>query len=155
MFLKTLFIFTLLISSRPLFAYELPKVEIPKEQRPSITLFKAESIVEENAKKYKLIWKTEHATHVQLTFFGNVQPSGSLIITEKEYQQGPITLTATSTKNSFSDSQTINKFIKADREAPLIIRKESKEIYEEYYSTPIPARIPPRRQIPPRRIRPY
>ena len=155
MLLKLLFTFTLFFS--PLInAYELPKVEIHKEDKPIITLFTAESIVVDNVKKYKLTWKTENTTHVQLTFFGNVKPSGSLIITEKEYQSGPITLTATSTKNSFSDSKTINKFIKADREAPIMIRKESQNVHQEYYSTPMhPHRIPYGRRIPPRRVRPY
>jgi len=138
-------------------AYELPKVEVTKEKKPIITLFKAESIVVDNIKKYKLIWKTENATHVQITFLGNVKPSGSVIITEKEYQSGPITLTATSTKNSFSDAKTINKFIKADREAPVMIRKESDDLHQEYYSSPplYPHRVPYRRNIPPRRVRPY
>jgi len=154
MFYKLLFTLTLFFSFNT-YAYELPKVEIQKEKKPIITLFTAESIVEEDVKKYKLKWKTENATHVQLTFFGNVKPSGSLIITEKEYQSGPITLTATSTENSSTDSQTINKFIKADKEAPIIIRKKSDDVYQEYYSTPIAPRIPYGRRIPPRRVRPY
>jgi len=153
-FSKLLFLFTLFLSHK-IYAYDLPKIEIQKEQKPTITLFTAESIVEDNIKKYKLIWKTENATHVQLTFFGNVKPSGTLIITEKEYQQGPITLTATSTKNSFTDAKTINKFIKADREAPIMIKKEKNDVYQEYYSAPIPSRLPYGRRIPPRRVRPY
>jgi len=136
-------------------AYELPKVEFSQEQKPTITLFSAESIVVENVKKYRLKWKTENATHVQITFLGNVELSGSVIITEQEYQSGPITLTATSTKNSFTDSKTINKFIKADREAPILIKKEREGVREEFHSSPMPYRMPYRRRIPPRRIRPY
>jgi len=152
MLLKTFFLFSLFFIA---YSYELPKVKVSKEQSPIITLFKADSIVIDNVKKYKLTWKTENATHVQITFLGNVKPSDSVIITEQEYQRGPITLTATTTKNSLSDSKTINKFIKADKEAPLIIRKESNDSYN--YNTPIPARHFPYtpRRIPPRRVRPY
>jgi len=152
---KIIFTLTLFLFSMKSYAYELPQVKVQKEKRPIITLFKAQSIVVDNVKKYKLIWKTQNTTHVQLTFFGNVKPSGELIITEKEYQKGPITLTATSTNSSATDSQTINKFIKADKEAPLMIRKESdKAAY--FYSTPLmPRRVPYRRHLPPRRVRPY
>jgi len=152
---KILFTFLLFLFSLESYAYELPKVKVQKKNQPTITLFKAQSIVVDNVKKYKLIWKTQNTTHVQLTFFGNVKPSGELIITEQEYQKGPITLTATSINSSATDSQTINKFIKADKEAPLIIRKESdKSAY--FYTTPVmPRRVPYRRGHPPRRVRPY
>jgi len=154
MLYKLLFTLTLFFSLNT-YAYELPKVEVQKDKKPTVTLFRAESIVVDNVKKYKLTWKTENATHVQLTFFGNVKPNGTLVITEKEYQSGPITLTATSTKNSFSDSKTINKFIKAEKEAPIIIRKESDDYRQEFYNAPIPRRVPYGRHLPPRRVRPY
>ena len=154
MLYKLLFTFTLFFSLNT-YAYELPKVEVQKDKKPTVTLFRAESIVVDNVKKYKLTWKTENATHVQLTFFGNVKPNGTLVITEKEYQSGPITLTATSTKNSFSDSKTINKFIKAEKEAPIIIRKGNDDVRQEFYSAPIPRRVPYGRHLPPRRVRPY
>jgi len=155
MLLKLLFT-SILLFSPFINAYELPKVEVTKEKKPTITLFTAESIVVDDVKKYKLTWKTENATHVQMTFLGNVKTSGSVVITEKEYQSGPITLTATSTKNSFSDSKTINKFIKADKEAPIMIRKESDNLHQEFYtSPPIPRRVPYGRHLPPRRVRPY
>ncbi len=152
---KILLTFLLLLFSLESYAYELPKMKMPKKNQPSIILFNAKSIVVDNVKKYKLIWETQNATHVQLTYFGNVKPSGELIITEQEYQKGPITLTATSINSSATDSQTINKFIKADKEAPIIIRKESdKSAY--FYTTPvIPRRAPYRRGLPPRRVRPY
>jgi SPX domain protein involved in polyphosphate accumulation len=153
--LKIIFFLTFILFFVESYAYELPQVKVQNEKEPTITLFKAESIVVNDVKKYKLIWKTQNATHVQLTFFGNVQPSGNLIITEKEYQQGPITLTATSTKNSAADSKTINKFIKADKEAPVIIVKE-KKLTHEFYTTPIVPINPHRRHVPPpRRVRPY
>jgi len=126
----SLFIFFICIDS---YAYDTPKVEFSKELHPAIILFSAESIVVNNSKKYKLSWKTENATHVQITFLGNVKLSGSVIITEKEYQRGAITLTATNTNSSFSDSKTINKFSKAEKEAPIIIQKEAKEVNHEFY----------------------
>ena len=154
--LRKLLFTSIFLFSPFIHAYELPKVEVTKEKKPVITLFTAESIVVDDVKKYKLTWKTENATHVQMTFLGNVKTSGSVVITEKEYQSGPITLTATSTKNSFSDSKTINKFIKADKEAPIMIRKESDNLRQEYYTAPIPPnRLPYGRRIPPRRVRPY
>jgi hypothetical protein len=134
-----------------IFAYEIPKVNLPNKLKPTITLFSAQSIIVDNAKKYKLTWKTENSTHVQITYLGNVELSGNVIITEKEYLRGPITLTATSTKNSFSDSKTINKFSKADQEAPIIIRKETQNINQEFYS-PMPYN---RRYVRPRRYRRY
>ncbi len=148
----TLLLFLFCVES---YAYELPKIKISKKNQPTIVFFKAQSIVVDNVKKYKLIWKTQNTTHVQLTFFGNVQLSGEIIITEQEYEKGPITLTATSINSSATDSQTINKFIKANREAPLIIRKESdRDAY--FYSTPVmPRRVPYRRGALPRRMRSY
>jgi hypothetical protein len=136
------------------YAYEAPKVDLSKKAKPTIVLFNAQSIVEDGIKKYKITWKTLNATHVQITFLGNVKLSDTIIITEKEYQHGPITLTATSTESSFSDSKTINKFSKAEREAPILIREETKDINQEFY-TPMPYMYDRynRRRILPRRLR--
>ena len=131
-------------------AYELPNVDLSKELKPTNVLFSAESIIVYNTKKYKLTWKTENSTHVQITFLGNVKLSDSIIITEKEYQRGPITLTATSSENPFSDSKTINKFSKAEREAPVIIKQESNNINQRIY-----APLPYGRRMVPRRYRRY
>lgn len=132
-------------------AYELPEVKIESKEKPTIVLFSAKSIVVDNAKKYELTWKTKNTTHVQLTFFGNVKLSDTLIITEKEYQRGPITLTATSTKSKFTDSKTINQFIKAEQEAPIIIKHETQEVNQEFYNTPLPYALPYGRRVIPRR----
>ena len=149
MFKKIIHMLVMFLICMDIYAYEIPKVDLSKEElHPTIVLFRAESIVVDNHKKYKLSWKTKNATHVQITFLGSVKPSGSVIITEKEYQRGPITLTAISTNNSFSDSKTINKFSKADREAPIIIQKESDEVNQQFYRT-----MPYRRGIVPRRDR--
>jgi len=146
MFQKIFFILSVTLFYIDSYAYELPKVDLSKELKPTIILFSSQSIVVDDVKKYKLTWKTENSTHVQITFLGNVKLSDSIIITEKEYQHGPITLTATSIENSFSDSKTINKLSKAQREAPIIIQQESKGISQEFY-TPFPygRRIAPRR----------
>jgi len=150
MFKKTVFILSVTLFCINIAAYELPKMDVSEELKPKITFFTAESVVVDNVKKYKLIWKTKNATHVQLTFLGNVKLSDNIIITEQEYQRGPITLTATSTKNSFSDSKTINKFSKAQEEAPIIIKQESNSVTQKFY-TPLPYG----RRIAPRRLRRY
>jgi hypothetical protein len=134
------------------YAYEVPKVDFSEKKKPTIILFSAESIVVDDVKKYKLLWKTQNTTHVQITFLGNVAVSGSVIITEKEYEHGPITLTATSINNSSTDSKTINKFLKAQREAPVIIKKESKDVNPEFYTRPLPYNTRP---INPRRYQRY
>ena len=150
MFYKTIYVFYSLLFYINVYAYEMPKVDISQSTKPAIILFNAQSIVVNNSKQYKLIWKTENATHAQLTFLGNVELSGNIIISEKEYQHGPITLTVTSIHNSFADSKTINKFVKSEQEAPIIIRKENKNINHEIYQP-----IPYGRGIAPRRYRRY
>ncbi len=150
MFYKIIYVVWMALSIVELNAYELPEVNIESKQKPTIVLFSAKSIIVDNAKKYKLTWKTKNATHVQLTFFGNVKLSDTLIITDKEYQRGPITLTATSTKSKFTDSKTINQFIKAEREAP-IIKRETQRVNQEFYNTPLPYASPYRRRVIPRR----
>ena len=150
MFQKIIYLLLISLFSINIFAYELPEINFLKKLKPTIILFTAESIVVNNIEKYKLIWKTENSTHVQITFLGNVKLSDSIIITKKEYQRGPITLTVTSVENSFSDSKTINKFSKAEKEAPIILKKESKGISQEFYRP-----IPYGRRVGPRRYRRY
>jgi len=89
--------------------------------KPKIILFTAENILVGEELSYKMHWKTINATHVQATYLGNIALSGTLIITEDEYKRGPITLTATSTKNPYTDSQTINKSLKEERDASPIV----------------------------------
>ena len=151
LFRNFFYIYIFSFISSDIFAYELPKVDFSQNSKPTIILFSAQSIVVDNVKKYKLTWKTENTTDVQLTFIGRVEPSGSLIIAEKEYQRGPITLTATSTYSSFSDAKTINKYSAKQDIAPVIIRRESEDMKQQFYTTPLPYG----RRIAPRRYRRY
>ena len=116
---KLFLIFLLGIS--PLFAYELPTVDL-ETNNPKIVLFDATSSVIDNKVMYTLKWKTINTTDVMLTFIGRVETSGTLKITEDEYNRGPITITAMSKSTSVTDSKTLNKFKKSD-EAPVIFRE--------------------------------
>ena len=108
--INKIFIITfLLLSCNTLTAYELPKVNITKDAKPEIVLFTAKSVFENETKSYVITWKTINATHVQATYLGMIDLSGSVTITEAEYNRGAITLTASSIHNSYSDSKTINE----------------------------------------------
>lgn len=148
---RNIFFLLITLCSLSLYSYEIPKVDFSQSIKPTVVLFSVESIVVKNVSKYKLSWKTENATHVQITFLGNVGLSGSVTITKQEYQRGPITLTATSIENSFSDSKTINKFLESEKKAPLIIREESKNLNQQFYMSPVPYG----RHLAPRRYRRY
>lgn len=52
---------------------------------------------------YELKWKTINATDVNITFIGRVDLSGTLIITDEEYNYGSITLRASSSKSEYVD----------------------------------------------------
>ena len=134
----------LLISSCFLIAYELPKVELSKTNKPEIVLFSAESLLVEGKKSYKIKWKTINADSVMITFLGKVDVSGSVIVTENEYNRGAITLTASSNTTSVVDNQTINK--QKDVETPVVIFKDSSDEDREYYNT-MPYIRPYRRPI--------
>ena len=125
-------IIIILISFLYLKAYELPKIEIVKSDRPEIVLFNARSVVIDNKKNYEIKWKTINATIVQITYIGKVDLSGSIIITEDEYNRGAITLTASSLKSSYSDSKTINKQKNSE---PVVIFKNTAEETQHYYQT--------------------
>ncbi|MFT5661695.1 MAG: hypothetical protein ACI9TV_002342 [Sulfurimonas sp.] len=126
-------------------AYEVPKVKINTDKRPEIVLFKAESVSVDKKLSYDLQWDTKYATNVMLTYFGKVDKSGTVTITEDEYKRGAITLTVSSDKSSFSDSQTINKNLKADAEAPILYIKEQEEAKVQYYNSMPSNRLAPRR----------
>ena len=114
-------------------AYEVPKVEIAKDDRPEIALFNAKSVIIDNKKSYKVEWKTINATMVQLSYIGKVNLSGSITITEEEYNRGAITLTASSQKSSHSDSKTINKQKSSE---PVVILKDKEEKTQYYHVVP-------------------
>jgi len=134
----------LLISSYFLVAYELPKVELSKTNKPEIILFSAESLLVDGKKSYKIKWKTINADSVMITFLGKVDVSGSVIVTENEYNRGAITLTASSNTTSVVDNQTINK--QKNVEAPVVIFKDTPDDDRGYYNT-MPYRRPYRRPL--------
>jgi len=104
-------------------AYEPPKINLSQGEKPKIIMFTSENILVGKELSYKISWKTMNATHVQISYLGNVELSGSVTVTEAEYKKGAITLTATSTKNNFTDSKTINKSLQEERDAPTIVHK--------------------------------
>lgn len=129
----------LLLSSYSLMAYELPKVDLSKSNKPEIVLFSAQSVLVEEKLSYVIKWKTINADSVIITFLGKVDVSGSVTVTEDEYNRGAITLTASSDKSSVVDNQTINK--QKDVDTPVVIFKDAPEEDRAYYNT-MPYRRP-------------
>ncbi len=125
-------------------AYELPEIKLHKDKRPEIVLFSAKSILVEDKLSYIIEWKTINATDVMITYIGKIDLSGTITITEEEYKRGAITLTASSRTSSFSDSKTINKFVKKDAQAPIIIREEREPATQHYYNSRPYRRVAPR-----------
>lgn len=148
MFNKILIIATIVLSISNLSAYELPKVNLDKKQKPEITLFTSESILVKEKPSYKIRWKTINATMVQITYLGKVDVSGSVIVAEDEYNRGPITLTASSEKSSFSDSKTINKRKSSDTSTTPFVqpKKETRALYPTPMLYPAGYRRPLRRR---------
>ncbi len=128
----------ILIYTISTYAYELPKVEINSDNRPEIVLFNATGVVVKGKSSYEIKWKTINATDVLLTYIGKVKLSGTVTVTEDEYNRGPITITASSKGSSHSDTQTINMNQKSE-DAPVVIfkEKESKvQTYQNYNTMP-------------------
>ena len=134
--LKTVLVF--IFSLFPLSALELPTIELNESVKPHIVIFKATNILVDEKSSYEIEWKTTNSTHVQLTYLGKVNLSYSIIITEDEYNRGPITLTASSQESDFSDSKTINLGVKS-KETDIIIMKQSTpktRTYQNYNTHP-------------------
>ncbi|MCD6433880.1 MAG: hypothetical protein J7L21_07545 [Sulfurimonas sp.] len=132
---KILIMLLIFINVNFLNAYEVPKIDVDSKQKPKVVLFSSESIMVDKKPSYKVTWKTINATVVQMTFIGKVDLSGSMIVTEDEYNRGPITLTASSGNSSFSDSKTINKHRNSD--VPQTVFVEKKEKDRAVYVTPV------------------
>jgi hypothetical protein len=131
----SLFIFVLSLN-----AYELPTVKIENTTNPKIILFNAKSVLVNEKLSYLLTWKTNNATKVKLTYIGEVKLNGEITITQEEYNRGPITLIASSSKTKKIDSVTINK-VNTDLPAPVKFKKP-KEVDElvpsqHYYNRPL------------------
>lgn len=133
-----LFILFILVFS--LNAYELPKVELPQNGKPEIVFFEATSVLVDEKPAYTLRWKTINATDVNITFLGAIELSGSLTITEGEYNHGAITLHAYSKSSKYSDTIIINHQNK-DLPPPIIFDKpEEVEQPDQYYYNTMPYR---------------
>ncbi|MCD6173370.1 MAG: hypothetical protein J7J96_06220 [Sulfurimonas sp.] len=129
-------------------AYEVPKIDVDKKQKPEIVLFVSESILVKEKLSYKITWKTINATNVQITFIGKVDLSGDITVTEDEYNRGAITLTASSKNSTFSDSKTINKHKNSDAPQTIFVEpeKDNRAIYSTPMLYPVGARRPLRRR---------
>ncbi len=132
-----------------LYAYELPELKIPTDNQPEIVVFNTQSILIGEKQSYKIRWKTINATDVNITFIGKIELSGSLTVTEDEYNRGPITLMASSKSSSHIDKATLNKNSSSKVITPVF---QSKEEEETYYNT-----MPYQRRLynPARRMRRY
>ena len=140
-------IVTMLFCSFYLVAYELPEFTAPTENKPEIVIFEAQSVIVGEKQSYKISWKTINATDVNITFIGKLELSGSITITEGEYNKGPITLTASSKTSSHIDRKIINKNAKSKVITPVFQEKETDSFDDRTY---IPRRYP--RAIPRRRV---
>ena len=117
-------LFLLLFSVVLLNAYDLPEINLSNDKRPEIVLFDAKNIKTGDTLSYEIKWKTINATDVNITYLGKLELSGSLIITDKEYNRGPITLRASSTNSEYVDVKTINEQ-KSDEALSPISKKAS------------------------------
>ncbi len=144
---KTLIIIGIFLSTYSLNAYETPKINLEKDNKPQITAFFAESVIVKNKPSYKVSWKTINATNVQITYIGKVDLSGSITVTDDEYNRGPITLTASSRESSFSNSRTINKHKNSDApQTKFVAPEEDRSFYSTPALYPRPIRRPLRRR---------
>jgi len=122
------FVFTLSLK-----AYELPQLELPEKGKPEIIFFTAQNVLVGEKLSYILKWQTVNATDVNMTFFGSVALSGSVTVTEDEYNRGEIILNAWSKKSDFVDSFVINT-VNKDLPSPIVFDKKE-ETSQQYYNT--------------------
>ncbi len=134
-------LFSIIITSTYLFAFELPKVELVDDKRPEIVVFKSDSILVGEKLSYLITWKTINATDVNITFFGKVESSGSVTVTEDEYNQGKITLIASSKKSKHIDKKIINNY-KKGKAMPVL--QDRTPVDDGYYGDTMPYRRYPR-----------
>jgi len=127
---KVLFLCVFMLS---LFSYELPQVDFSKKGKPEIIFFIAENVLVGEKLSYVLKWQTENATDVNITYFGTVALSGSVTITEDEYNRGEIVLNAWNKTDEYVDSFVINTQNK-DLPPPIVFDKKE-ETQQQYYNT--------------------
>lgn len=116
-------------------AYELPKVEL-ETKKPQIVLFMAENVQVDKKPSYLIKWRTVNATDVMLTFFGRVEISGEVTVTEEEFNRGAITLTATNKDNSAVANKTINNERHKDDPITVFVKPEEEEIDTSFRTMP-------------------
>ena len=130
------------------YAYELPSVKIANTDEPKIILFNAKSVLVDEKLSYLLTWKTNNATKVTLTYIGDVAVDGNITITQEEYNNGAITLSASSKTSKHIDKHTINK-VNTDLPAPIKFDKpQERQTHirsSQRYYRPHPYRTLPRR----------
>ncbi len=130
--LKIVFILLSIIS---LNAYELPTLELKPKGKLEIVLFNAKSVLVEEKLSYLVKWKTVNATDVNITYIGKVELAGEIVVTEDEYNRGPITLIASNRVSKDIVKAIINKKVEG-LEDPMIFKNEiSDEEGEYYYNT--------------------
>ncbi len=116
-------------------AYELPELELSKSGKPEIIFFTAKSLLIDDKLSYILKWKTVNATDVNMTFFGDVAPSGTLTVTEDEYKSRDIVLNAWNKSDDFIDSFVINTANKK-LPTPVALDKQERTTRQYYNTTP-------------------
>ena len=142
-------LFLLFVFVLSLKAYELPELELPEKGKPEIVFFTAQNILVREKLSYVLKWQTVNATDVNMTFFGSVALSGSVTVTEDEYNRGEIVLNAWNKKSDFVDSFVINDQNR-DLSPPVVFDKKEETTQHYYNSMPYrgvrrPYRYPRRR----------
>jgi len=115
--------------------YELPKIQLVSDGRPEIIFFTAQSILVDEKASYILKWKTINATEVKMTFFGKVKLSGTVTVTEDEYNRGPIELKASSKSSEYVDTFVIHNS-KDDTTTPMMYKEEEPTTRQYYNSRP-------------------
>ena len=128
-------LFLIIITSIYLFAFELPKVELVDDKRPEIVVFKADSVLVGEKLSYIITWKTINTTDVNITFFGKVETSGSITVTEDEYNYGKITLMASSKKSKYIDKKSLNNY-KKGKTMPVL--QDHSPVDDGYYGDVMP-----------------
>jgi hypothetical protein len=92
-----------------LFSYELPSINISQnDTKPEIIFFTAQSIIVNDKASFELKWKTINTTKVTLPYLGEMDLSGSVTVTESEFNRDPVTLKAYSDKSEYVDKITLN-----------------------------------------------
>ncbi len=139
---KSLFIM-ILIYSYALQAFELPSVSTGSTSKAEIVFFNADSVLVDEKLSYVLRWKTANAKDVKLTFIGKVENNGEITITQEEFNQGAITLSASSFKSDYVDKVVINQNEEVFDEAnpvPANTTNETPQFYDtiprHYYGRP-------------------